>query len=242
MPDVNYSDRFKLRMPELGVMNWDDEVNDNQLIFEVLLAAIVQGNGVVSGVAPSDGGGLQVDYAAGVVVVAGVQYSISAGNKACTDDVKNWLYVDNAGAMQISTSVPTGDYSPIALIDTASGAIVRIADLRPLGPQKESIKTDSGTTVTVSVDQLDTVIRLTAATPVTINLCSIDASHIGRTIEFLKRGAGTNTINRADADTVGGETTVTNSTAGTVDSIKLRIESATEWGLVRAIGPWNFTT
>ena len=128
-----YSDQLKLRMPALGDTGWDDELHDNIKILEVFLAAIKQGNSVVSGLAPTDGGGLDVDYAAGVADVGDARRTVSASSKTCTAGVKNWLYVDSSGVMQISTTAPTGDFCPVAMIDAGVASIDRIADLRHFG-------------------------------------------------------------------------------------------------------------
>ena len=61
----SYTDKIKLRMPAAGDTGWDDEVNDNAEMLEVILAAILNNNYTISGLTPSDGGGLDVDYAAG---------------------------------------------------------------------------------------------------------------------------------------------------------------------------------
>jgi hypothetical protein len=125
-----YTDLLKLRMPALGDIGWDDEVNDNVKIAEFVLGAILKSNVVISGLAPSDGGGLDIDYTAGSVVVAGTQHAIGSGSKTCTSGVKNWLFVDDAGTVQISTDPPVGDYVALALIDAAGAALERIADAR----------------------------------------------------------------------------------------------------------------
>jgi len=121
---------MKLRQPAAGDTAWDDEVNDNAQIAEIIIGAIEQGNHVIAGVTPSDGGGLQIDYAAGVIEVDKVSFNITAGNKSCTDNDLNWLYVDDAGDMQINVTPPTGNYVPIAFIDCSGADINRIGDLR----------------------------------------------------------------------------------------------------------------
>jgi len=125
-----YTDMLKLRMPAFRDSNWDDEINDNALIVETLLASIKQGNSVVSGLAPSDGGGLDVAYAAGIANVGGTLLIVSVSSKTCTSAVKNWLYVNSAGTVIISTTAPTGVFLLIALIDAGAASIDRIADLR----------------------------------------------------------------------------------------------------------------
>lgn len=126
----SYTDLLQLRMPALGDVGWDDEVNDNQMIADFVLGAILKSNVIISGLAPSDGGGLDVDYIAGTVVVGGTEYSIAAGSKTCTGAVKNWLYVDSSGVVQISTTQPAGNYVAIAMVDAGSSSIDRIADAR----------------------------------------------------------------------------------------------------------------
>jgi hypothetical protein len=131
----SYTDQLKLRKPTFGDGNWDDEINGNSQILEVALAAVLEDNYTVSGLVASDGGGLNVDYTSGVVVVAGTQYAVDAGSKTATDNTDgtnapNFLYVDSSGVMQISITPPTGEYAPIAVVDTASADITRVGDLR----------------------------------------------------------------------------------------------------------------
>lgn len=127
-----YTDQLKMRMPEIGDLDWGDEVNDNVQIVELGLAQVLKGNAVVSGLVASDGGGLQVDYTAGSAVINGTSYDISASNKTCAASTKNWLYVDNTGTVQISITAPTGNFAMIALIDAGSTALDRIGDMRNL--------------------------------------------------------------------------------------------------------------
>ncbi len=127
-----YTDQLNLRMPAPGDLQWDDEINDNSEILEVILVAQFKGSRIASGLAPSDGGGLQVDYAEGDAEVNGTIYNISAGNKSCTAQVKNWLYVNDSGTVVISVNPPTGQYAPIAMIDAGATTIMQIADLRNL--------------------------------------------------------------------------------------------------------------
>jgi hypothetical protein len=125
-----YTDLLKLRMPALGDVGWDDEVNDNTMIHEFLLGAILKSNVVIDGLVPSDGGGLDVDVTAGNVVVGGAQYAVGSGSKTCSSGQKNWLYVDSSGVLQVATTQPTGDYVALALIDAGTSTIDRIADAR----------------------------------------------------------------------------------------------------------------
>ena len=120
-------------MPAPGDLNWDDELNQNQIIDDVIGAARDQNNRAIWGLAVTDGGVLQVDYAAGRVEVGGTVFEIAAGNKTATDDASsrsvNWLYVDSSGVVQINQTEPTGVYVPLAIIDVSSNDIDRIGEL-----------------------------------------------------------------------------------------------------------------
>lgn len=127
-----YTDLLKLRMPALGDIGWDDEINDNTEIFEFTVAPVLKGNRIVSGLAPSDGGGLDIDIAAGTVVVNGAVYTLSATTKTCTASNKNYLIVDDTGALDVATELPTGNFVAIAVIDTDLASILRFSDARVL--------------------------------------------------------------------------------------------------------------
>ncbi|MBN2060693.1 MAG: hypothetical protein JW882_09795 [Deltaproteobacteria bacterium] len=144
----SYTDKIKLRMPAAGDTGWDDEVNDNTQILEVIVAQVLNNNYCISGVTPSDGGGLDVDHAAGVCFINGTKYDISASSKTCTANNLNYLYVDDSGTMQISTTAPTGDYALIAVIDAGAASLDRIGDVRRVvaSLQLDSIKLQDQTT------------------------------------------------------------------------------------------------
>lgn len=137
-----YTAKLKMRMPAIGDLDWGDEVNDNTEILECGLVQVLNGNQVASGLVASDGGGLQVDYTAGTVVVNGSEYSISASNKTCSAAQKNWLYVDSAGTVQISTTAPSGQFAMMAMIDADVSSIARIADMRNLAESILSLDID----------------------------------------------------------------------------------------------------
>ncbi len=150
----SYTDKHKRRMPAAGDLGWDDEVNQNQSINDVMGGARDLGNVTVWGLAASDGGGLQVDYAAGRVEVGGSKFDITAGNKTALDDASdrsvNYLYVDDAGVVQISQTVPTGNYVPIAMVDVSSAAIDRIGDFRGLNDKSTTFGGSAETELTIS--------------------------------------------------------------------------------------------
>ncbi len=133
----DYTTRLKKRLPAVGDENWDDEWHDNEKIDDVVLGALLTANRLLSGGAVTLGTGLVPNYAAMKVLVAGVVYDIAGGSIAATAAVAgqeqvNWLYISSAGVVTISTTPPTGDYVPLALVDTSDLAVIRLADLRPL--------------------------------------------------------------------------------------------------------------
>lgn len=172
MPNT-YTGKLKLRQPAEGDGNWADEMNSNAQIMEVVQAAILEDNYVVSGLVTSTAAGLVADYTAGVVVINGTQFSVASGSKTAADNTDgtaapNFLYVDSSGVMQISVTPPTGEYAPIAVVDTLSAAITRIGDLRHQKTPKAPL---SGGTFTGLVNLAagadiasDTTVDLTAAT------------------------------------------------------------------------------
>ena len=130
----SFTDKYKKRQPAAGDLNWDDEINQNQTIDDIIGAARDLNNRVIYGLAATDGGGLTVDFAAGRVEVGGSIFEISASTKTAVDDASarsvNYLYVDSSGVVQINQTAPTGVYAPIAIIDVNLGTIARIGDFR----------------------------------------------------------------------------------------------------------------
>lgn len=137
----SYTTRLMKRLPAAGdgltpETEWTADWHDNEKIDDVVLSALLSGNRVTSGGAVTAGAGLVVDYAALVAAVAGISFSIAAGNKTCTaaasgQEQGNWLYVSSAGVVTISTTPPAGEFVPLARIDASDTAVIRIADLRP---------------------------------------------------------------------------------------------------------------
>lgn len=139
----NYTSKLKKRKPDPGDFNWDNEWHENEDIEDVVAGALLSKNRVSSGCAVTDGGGLNADYADGYVYVAGELVKITGASKLLTggsasDDTggTNWIYVDSAGVVQASTTAPSGDYVPLAMVDCNTLAVLRIADLRPMEPER----------------------------------------------------------------------------------------------------------
>lgn len=133
----SYTARLKKRLPAVGDANWDDEWHDNEKIDEVIAGALLSNNRLISGGAVTAGLVLAADYAAAVVWMAGIEIPIAAGSLTMTaapvgQQLANWVYVNVSGIVVVSTTPPSGDYVPLAQVDTDSTAIVRVADLRPM--------------------------------------------------------------------------------------------------------------
>lgn len=131
----SYTSKLKKRMPSPGDFDWDDEWHDNEKIDDVIAGGLLSRNRLLFGGVVSDGGDLIVAYTAMVVVVAGVRYEIAAGTLALDASALSYIYVDNTGALIDSTTPPSGDYIPVALVDTDVAGIVHIGDARPMATE-----------------------------------------------------------------------------------------------------------
>ena len=143
-PTVQYTNQLKKRMPEVGYMLWNDERDIDDQIDDVVMGALLTANRVISGGAVSDGTDLNVDYADAIVRVAGNIYTLTGASLALTgaqpgQELVNWIYVDDAGVITVAIDPPTGDYVPLALVDTSETDVIRIADLRPFAAAVKGI-------------------------------------------------------------------------------------------------------
>lgn len=134
-----YTSRLKKRLPDPGDIGWDDEWHDNERIDDVVMGALLSANRVTSGGAVTAGAGMTANYAAMEIMVAGAPYTINAGSVNLTAaqpgaELGNWVSVNSIGTVAVSTTAPSGEYVPLARVDTSDAAIIRIADLRPVSP------------------------------------------------------------------------------------------------------------
>ena len=138
-----YTTRIKLVKPEEGKDPWTEDGHRNLDLTDYALGPLLGGNYLVSGGEPSDGGGLTLSYTAWEAVVGGAHFSGAAGSKTCAASKTNYLYVDSSGAVQISTSTPSGDYVPLAAADASESSLERVVDLRRLSTLRNSSLTAS---------------------------------------------------------------------------------------------------
>lgn len=141
MPN-SYTDKLNKQLPAAGDNDWEDEYYINERIDDVVMGALLSKNRVISGGVVTHNADLDVDYTALVVEVAGEIFRISGSAKtmvpaSTTPEQVNWIYVDDTGTIINSVDRPTGDYVPLALVDTNDVMVLRIADLRPFADAVE---------------------------------------------------------------------------------------------------------
>jgi hypothetical protein len=130
----SYTNRLKKRLPAVGDYDWDDEWYDNEKIDDVVAGALLTRNRVISGGEITPGGGLYVTFGTMIVEVAGIRYSIPGSGGMMLANSLNYLYVDVGGSVNVHTLPPSGDYVPLAVVDTDATSVLRIGDLRPFAP------------------------------------------------------------------------------------------------------------
>jgi hypothetical protein len=128
----SYTPGLKLRKPAQDDDYWDDDLNANFDIIEMALGRGGDISGVIgSGLAITDGGGLTAHVSpGGHCRVAGAYKSPSGGTINLADNSLNFVYVDASGEVLASTTLPSLAYCALALVETASGDVVRIGDMR----------------------------------------------------------------------------------------------------------------
>jgi hypothetical protein len=130
---TEYTGNLFLRLIEEGNTDWEGLAWDNYRLTDVLFKALLSKNRVVSGLAATPvASSLQINYTAGEVKFDDTSHTPTASSVTCTANSVNWLFVNSSGTVQLSTSMPTGEYIPIAMIDAGATSIARIADLRPM--------------------------------------------------------------------------------------------------------------
>lgn len=127
-----YTDKLIKRMPAPGDYDWDDEWHDNEKIDDFVAGAVLAGNNVLTGGVVSDGGGLNADYAAISAQIAGLVVEAVAGSVVLAASDLNYIYMDDTGTVTAAVGPPSGDYVPLALVDTDLTDVLRIGDVRPM--------------------------------------------------------------------------------------------------------------
>lgn len=114
-------------------------------VIDFVLGGLLAPCAMVRGGAPSDGGGLNVNYTAFVADIEGLYYAGGASSVALTaasaGNELRFVYVNSSGVMTSASTAPTGNYVPVALAYVTASDIVSVKDVRkysavPLGPAR----------------------------------------------------------------------------------------------------------
>lgn len=130
-----YTDRLKLATPDIGACNWDKQLDRNRLILDAVDAQSMLLNGVVSGGNLSGVSALNIDIDETVVNIDEFEFVIPA--QVITVQASSsqfllytWIYVDENGALTVSTIPPAGKFAMIGGIDSDLTQIAVVGDLR----------------------------------------------------------------------------------------------------------------
>lgn len=139
-----------LMKPAFGDLLWNDEMYKNADIIDLITAQLSSNSRLVSGGALTFVTLFTVNVAAGSADIGGTIYSWASADKVATagvsaeDFVRSYLYIDNAGVVQISNVAPSGTFFLIGIADASDAAVIRTIDLRfQLGSASSLTKTSS---------------------------------------------------------------------------------------------------
>lgn len=154
----SYTDNLFFSNPDPGECNWDDDWYRNQDLKDVVLRALLSQNRIVEGGVPSDVGSLTVQIESGSALqgVTTLSWDVTqvvvVVAPAGLAPLENWVYINDAGVIVSETDPPSGDFIPIAMVDTDETETIRVVDIRPLisaafTPGDEINKTIPGTNI-----------------------------------------------------------------------------------------------
>ena len=124
-----YTHKVGIRQPEDNKTNWGNDYREEFAdLVDLVLANIIDGNGVLAGGEITAGAGaLQASIAAGKALVGGSLYEWSAAaDQSLTDDDINYVYINSSGSVTVSATVPTGNFAFLGRVPCESGARVHI--------------------------------------------------------------------------------------------------------------------
>ncbi|MBI3582367.1 MAG: hypothetical protein HY096_00270 [Nitrospinae bacterium] len=143
-PIAAHSQNLYLGEPPSGAADYDRDLKQNFRIVDFIDQR--KNNSVISDLVVTAGSGLTVNWAAGLAEVADTQYSIGSSSGSATDNsgdtnihLANYVFVNSSGAVTISTSLPTTEYTPLSIVFTNAGAISKVVDCRKNIAQKFQI-------------------------------------------------------------------------------------------------------
>ncbi len=154
-PVASHSQNLYLGLPPNGSADYERDYNHNFRIIDFITQN--KSNVVVIGLAVTAGAGLTVNWAVGWAAVNGTIYAIGASSGSATDNsvdtnihLPNYIFVNNSGAVTISISLPTTEYTPLAIVFTNAGAISKVADCRKIASSFTVLNKTSNYTLTTS--------------------------------------------------------------------------------------------
>jgi len=164
-------------------------------------------------------------------------FSLATGDDAVLDDLWPYTIVNSFKNNWYAASLPANMQNGMIGIDSDNGVayVKHSAVVFPLGKAEVLDKVD---TYVVTTADFEKILTMTHANAKIFTLPSIDASHIGHGIGFVKLGAGQVTIDAADNDIIrdiGASSTAGGTIYNAIDQyafIYLRIISATEYLVV----------
>ena len=136
-PVASYSQNLYLGEPPAGSADYDRDLKQNFRIMDFINQR--KNNFIRSGLVVSAGSGLTVNWTSGAAEVNGTPYTIGSSSGSATNNTSdpniqlvNYVFVNNSGTVTISTSLPTTEYTPLALVFTNAGIISKIVDCRKI--------------------------------------------------------------------------------------------------------------
>ena len=136
-PVASYSQNLYLGEPPAGSADYDRDLKQNFRIMDFINQG--KNNFTRSGLVVSAGSGLTVNWTSGAAEINSVPYTIGSGSGSATNNTSdpniqlaNYVFINNSGVITISTSLPTTEYTPLALIFTNAGLISKVVDCRKI--------------------------------------------------------------------------------------------------------------
>lgn len=189
----SYTGRLKLAKPDLDDPRWDLQWNANADSVDALAA--IGGLCVAPAEVPSVT--LSVVVSAGsFVMLSGLALAYAGGTLTLPDDATTYLWLSDGGGLLSGPAWPAGPCVPLAVVDTAAGAVLAVADARVVlatvgAPPVYAVRLVSGNTTLADTDYA--VLVDATVGPVTITIPTA-AGRPGRAFCVKKIDASANAV------------------------------------------------
>ena len=132
----SYSQNLHFSEPPAASADYNLDMKQNFRVLDFITNGKNRINSVYNGLVVTAGAGLTVNWLSGGAIVNGTDYpSIASSSSSATDNtadpnihLANYVYVNNSGVVTISTTLPTVEYAPMAVVFTNAGSIVNITN------------------------------------------------------------------------------------------------------------------